>query len=93
MGEVAELLQNRVELFTDGVESLCDVWIREFAGQADPVLRATRWCCAQSSRSRSILRRWVSPVARMRARAARGSVHVDYSSAVERPFSIASGSA
>ena len=36
MGEVAELLQNLVELFADVVESLCDLWIRKFAGQADP---------------------------------------------------------
>ena len=35
MGEVAELLQNLIELFADVVESLCDLWIREFAGQAD----------------------------------------------------------
>ena len=35
MGEVAELLQNLVELFADVVESLCDLWIGDFAGQAD----------------------------------------------------------
>ena len=37
MGEIAELLQNLFELFADDVESLCDLWIRELAGQADLV--------------------------------------------------------
>ena len=44
MGEVAELLQNLVELFADVVESLCDLWIRKFAGQPTPVLSATKCC-------------------------------------------------
>ncbi len=35
MGEVAELLQDLLELFADVVESLRGFWIREFAGQAD----------------------------------------------------------
>ena len=35
MGEVAELLQNLLELLADVVESLCGLWIRELAGQAD----------------------------------------------------------
>ena len=35
MGEVAELLQNLLELLADVVESLRGLWIREFAGQAD----------------------------------------------------------
>ena len=32
MGEVAELLQDLVELCLDVVELLCGLWIRSFAG-------------------------------------------------------------
>ena len=35
MGEVAELLQDLLELLADVVESLRGLWIREFAGQTD----------------------------------------------------------
>ncbi len=35
MREVAELFQNLVEFLADVVESLCGLWIRELAGQAD----------------------------------------------------------
>ena len=93
MGEVAELLQNLVELFADVVESLRGLWIRESRARPTLMLSATRCCCAPSWRSRSIFRRSASPVATMRARVARSSVFVDWSSAVRRPFSMASSSA
>ena len=35
MGEVAELLQNLVQLFAYLVESRYALWIRDFAGQAN----------------------------------------------------------
>ena len=35
MGEVAELLQNLVQLYAHRVESHSELWIRDFAGQAN----------------------------------------------------------
>ena len=94
MGEVAELFQNLLELVADVVESLRGLWIRELAGKADsdaecdqvllrPVMEVALDPCGAA----------LSPVATMRARVARSSSFVDWSSAVKRPFSIASSSA
>ena len=55
--------------------------------------RATRCCCAPSWRSRSILRRSESPADTMRARVARNSAFVSWSSFVRRSFSRARSTA
>ena len=94
MREVAELLQNLLELLADVVESLRGLWIREFAGQADsdaecdqmllrPVMEVALDPCGARRRP------WPRCV-----HASRGApCSSTWSSAVKRPFSMASSSA
>ena len=93
MREVAELLQNLLELLADVVESLRGLWIREFAGKADSDAECDQMLLRPVMEVALDLRRSASPVATTRARVARSSVFVDWSSAVKRPFSMASSSA